>query len=54
MEVGEQCQKKIDLNKSGESYMTNYLPNIKRWKFTDDEQRTIINLHSIIENKYMV
>ena len=44
------------LNRCGKSCRlrwTNYLrPDIKRGKFSDDEQQTIINLHSILGNKY--
>ncbi|KAF7092700.1 hypothetical protein CFC21_095158 [Triticum aestivum] len=44
------------LNRSGKSCRlrwTNYLrPNIKRGTFTDDEEKTIIHLHSIHGNKW--
>ncbi|XP_010671094.2 transcription factor MYB53 [Beta vulgaris subsp. vulgaris] len=44
------------LNRCGKSCRlrwTNYLrPDIKRGKFTDEEQQTIINLHSVLGNKW--
>ncbi|XP_021752592.1 transcription factor MYB39-like [Chenopodium quinoa] len=44
------------LNRCGKSCRlrwTNYLrPDIKRGKFTDEEEQTIINLHSVLGNKW--
>ncbi|KAL2921447.1 Transcription factor MYB93 [Bienertia sinuspersici] len=44
------------LNRCGKSCRlrwTNYLrPDIKRGKFSDDEEQTIINLHSVLGNKW--
>ncbi|XP_068649593.1 transcription factor MYB53-like [Aristolochia californica] len=44
------------LNRCGKSCRlrwTNYLrPDIKRGKFSEDEERTIINLHSVLGNKW--
>lgn len=43
------------LNRCGKSCRlrwTNYLrPDIKRGKFSDEEENTIINLHSVLGNK---
>ncbi|CAI0538351.1 unnamed protein product [Linum tenue] len=43
------------LNRCGKSCRlrwTNYLrPDIKRGKFSDEEERLIINLHSVLSNK---
>ncbi|XP_045815014.1 transcription factor MYB41-like [Trifolium pratense] len=48
--------KRADLNRCGKSCRlrwTNYLrPDIKRGKFTDEEERVIINLHSVLGNKW--
>ncbi|KAJ4759102.1 Myb transcription factor [Rhynchospora pubera] len=48
--------KKAGLNRCGKSCRlrwTNYLrPNIKRGKFSDEEERLIIQLHSILGNKW--
>jgi hypothetical protein len=45
------------LNRCGKSCRlrwTNYLkPDIKRGKFSEDEERKIINLHSVLGNKYV-
>lgn len=45
------------LNRCGKSCRlrwTNYLrPDIKRGKFSEDEERVIINLHSVVGNKYV-
>ncbi|KAG5057360.1 hypothetical protein JHK82_012338 [Glycine max] len=44
------------LNRCGKSCRlrwTNYLrPDIKRGKFSQEEEQTILNLHSILGNKY--
>jgi myb proto-oncogene protein len=49
--------KRAGLNRCGKSCRlrwTNYLrPDIKRGKFTDEEERIIINLHSVLGNKYV-
>ena len=48
--------KKAGLKRCGKSCRlrwTNYLrPDIKRGKFSDDEERLIIHLHSVLGNKY--
>ncbi|KAK6947400.1 SANT/Myb domain, partial [Dillenia turbinata] len=48
--------KRAGLNRCGKSCRLrwiNYLrPDIKRGKFTEDEERTIINLHSVLGNKW--
>ncbi|KAE8055649.1 hypothetical protein FH972_012476 [Carpinus fangiana] len=48
--------KHADLNRCGKSCRlrwTNYLkPDIKRGKFSEDEERKIINLHSVLGNKW--
>lgn len=48
--------KKAGLKRCGKSCRlrwTNYLrPDIKRGKFSDEEERLIIHLHSILGNKY--
>nr|QSD99642.1 MYB family transcription factor [Melilotus albus] len=48
--------KRAGLNRCGKSCRlrwTNYLrPDIKRGKFTDEEERIIINLHSVLGNKW--
>lgn len=47
--------KHAGLNRCGKSCRlrwTNYLrPDIKRGKFTDEEERLIVNLHSVLGNK---
>lgn len=44
------------LNRCGKSCRlrwTNYLrPDIKRGKFSEEEERVIVNLHSVLGNKY--
>lgn len=44
------------LNRCGKSCRlrwTNYLrPDIKRGKFSEEEERIIVNLHSVLGNKY--
>lgn len=49
--------KRAGLNRCGKSCRlrwTNYLrPDIKRGKFTEEEERIIINLHSVLGNKYV-
>lgn len=46
------------LNRCGKSCRlrwTNYLrPDIKRGKFTEEEERVIINLHAVLGNKYVL
>ena len=46
------------LNRCGKSCRlrwTNYLrPDIKRGKFSEEEERVIVNLHSVLGNKYAV
>uniref|UniRef100_A0A6N2M5G7 Uncharacterized protein n=1 Tax=Salix viminalis TaxID=40686 RepID=A0A6N2M5G7_SALVM len=48
--------KLADLNRCGKSCRlrwTNYLrPDIKRGKFSQDEEQTILHLHSILGNKW--
>ncbi|KAK6934967.1 SANT/Myb domain, partial [Dillenia turbinata] len=49
--------RRAGLNRCGKSCRLrwiNYLrPDIKRGKFAEDEERTIINLHSVLGNKYI-
>ena len=49
--------KHADLNRCGKSCRlrwANYLrPHIKRGKFTEEEERMIVNLHSVLGNKYV-
>lgn len=49
--------KRAGLNRCGKSCRlrwTNYLrPDIKRGQFTEEDERTIINLHSVLGNKYV-
>lgn len=49
--------KRAGLNRCGKSCRlrwTNYLrPDIKRGKYTEEEERIIINLHSVLGNKYI-
>jgi len=49
--------KRAGLNRCGKSCRlrwTNYLrPDIKRGQFTEEDERVIINLHSVLGNKYV-
>lgn len=49
--------KRAGLNRCGKSCRlrwTNYLtPDIKRGKFSEEDERIIINLHSVLGNKYV-